>query len=145
MENCIFCSIVANESKSYKIMEDENHLAFLDIFPPTFNGTITMPNVVIITKKHYKSNPFEDLPEKVYDKILSFSRKVARKIQKSIDPLRVCMVIEGMEIEHFHIKLYPIFKETYPGYLSTMKGPNNRATLANNVYLENMMKRMGEK
>lgn len=142
MENCIFCKIVQGRLPSYKIMEDQYFLAFLDIFPPTFNGNITSPNIIIIPKKHYKSNIFEDLPENVYKKIMNFTRKVAKKVQKSIDPLRVCMVSEGLEIEHFHIKLYPIFKEFYPGYLSTIKGPKNKATKASEKDLKLWMKKM---
>ena len=63
-ENCIFCKIGRGELPSYKIHENTNYITFMDIYPPTFNGKITMPVVHVITKKHLGSNVFEDLNEK---------------------------------------------------------------------------------
>ncbi len=142
MKYCIFCQIAKHLSPAHIISENKEFMAFLDIYPPTFKGKITSPNIVVITKKHYKSNPFEDLPENVYQRILLFSRSVSRKVQKNLKPLRVCLIIEGMEINHFHIKLYPIFKKYYPGYLSTIKGINNTETLAKKEFLEKIKRKI---
>jgi len=59
-DDCIFCKIVAGEISAHKIWEDENHLAFLGIFPNTEGMT------VVVTKRHYPSYAFDSL-----DNILS--------------------------------------------------------------------------
>ncbi len=122
----------------HKVYEDDDHMAFMDIYPPTFNGKITMPNVLVVTKKHYKSDLFEDLADDVYEELLRVSKKVARAIKKGINPMRVCLVFEGMEIDHIHVKLYPIFKEYYPNYLSTEKSPGNKPIRASDEALSNI-------
>ena len=142
MENCIFCKIAERKANASIIDEEKDFMAFMDIYPPTFNGIVTSPNVLVITKKHYKSNAFEDLDENVYSEVMEYARKIAKKIQKSLKPLRVCMVVEGMEIEHFHIKLYPIFRQHYPGYLSTEKGKDNKGTFADKDYLDRIAKKI---
>mgnify|MGYP001626229685 CR=1 FL=1 len=128
-KDCIFCKIVRGELPSYKIYEDENHLAILDIYPQTKGQTL------IITKKHYPSDPFK-LPDKVLSNLILTSKKVAKMIEKSLKPKRIFLVIEGMEIDHIHVKLYPKYKiersienknfvydEVYHGYLTTLHGP----------------------
>ena len=132
MEDCIFCKIVRGEIPSFKIYEDRDFLAILDIFPNTKGMTIVM------TKEHYDSYAF-DAPEDVYQKAMIVSRKVAKALEKSLGVKRVAMVMEGMGINHLHIKLYPLhgleekFKETwaakkvffekYEGYVTTQQGP----------------------
>ncbi len=135
MNNCIFCKIANGELPCHKIEEDGEHIAFMDIFPPTFNGKITMPVILIATKKHLGSNVFEDLNEEEYIRLLAFTRRIARAVQKGLHPYRVCMVFEGLEINHIHPKLYPIFADTYHGYLSTKKGPNNEDIRASDEVL----------
>ncbi len=137
-ENCVFCRIGKGELPSFKIHEDKNYISFMDISPPTFNGKITMPTVVIATKKHIGSNLFEDLNEQEYTNLLKYTRKIARAIQKGLNPTRVCLVFEGMEINHIHPKLYAVFSESYPNYLSTEKGLNNKGTLAPKEVLQNL-------
>ncbi len=144
MSDCLFCKIANHEIKSYKVYETKEFLAFMDIFPPTFNGKITMPTVLVIPKKHYGSNAFEDVPEKVYLKSFKVARKVAKAMQRALKPMRVCLMIEGTEINHFHIKLYAIYKDSYPNYLSSMKGPNNEATQASNKWLRETAKKIKE-
>ena len=73
MNECIFCKIVAGEIPSYKILEDEEFLAFLSIFPNTEGVTVVIP------KKHYPSYVF-DLPDEVLNKLMSFTKKVAKMI-----------------------------------------------------------------
>lgn len=129
--SCIFCEIVARERKSWVVGEDENFLAILDLYPNTKGQTL------IITKKHFSSDPLE-LPDGVLAKSFVFAKRIAEKIKRALGAKRVFFVIEGMEIDHFHIKLYPHYKiasnvapeeidfkffEEYPGYLITLHGP----------------------
>ena len=74
--------------------------------------------------------------------MMLYKKKMARTIQKALKPTRVCMVYEGLEINHAHIKLYPIFKETYPGYLSTQRGENNKAIKTNDNFLSEISEKI---
>lgn len=134
--DCIFCKIARHEIPACIIHEDTQFVTFMDIYPPTVNGKITMPVVIVITKEHFGSNAFEDLADGEYISLLEYTRKIAKAIQRALNPMRVCLVFEGMEIDHVHSKLYPIFKDGYPGYLSTEKGSNNEATRASDQELQ---------
>lgn len=132
MENCIFCKIAKGKIDSVKIWEDDKHLAILDIFPNTKGMTL------VLTKKHFDSDGF-DMPEEDYKNLMLASKKVAKILEKALNVKRVAMVMEGMGVNHIHIKLYPLhgldnkFKETwhpekkfferYEGYVSTQLGP----------------------
>ena len=132
MDDCIFCKIVTGEVDSVKIWEDENYLAILDGNPNTKGMTLVMP------KAHYVSYVF-DIPESIYFGLMEATRKVAKILEKGLDVKRVAQVMEGMGVNHSHIKLYPLygleekFKETwakdkvsfdnYQGYISTQLGP----------------------
>lgn len=132
MENCLFCKIVKGEIDSAKIWEDEKFVAILDINPNTKGMTL------VLTKEHYDSYMF-DMPEKVYTEFMVATKRVAKMLEKGLYVRRVAMVMEGMGVNHAHIKLYPLhgiaekFKEmwpkdriyfdTYEGYISTQLGP----------------------
>jgi len=78
--NCIFCKIVNGSAPSYKIWEDEKHLAFLSIFPNTEGFS------VVITKEHYSSYVF-DLPEEIFIGLINTTKKVAKLLEsKVLDP-----------------------------------------------------------
>ncbi len=132
MNECIFCKIISGEIPSIKVWEDEKHLAILDINPNTEGMTLVM------TKKHFDSDA-TDMPEKEYIGLMLAVKKVAKLLEKALNVKRVAIVIEGMGVNHVHIKLYPLygigekFKETwakdkiyfdkYEGYISTQLGP----------------------
>ncbi len=131
-QDCIFCRIVEGEIPSIKVWEDEKHLAILDVNPNTEGMTL------VLTKKHYDSNA-TDMPEKEYSDLMLAVKRVARLLEKTLGVKRVAFVMEGMGVNHVHIKLYPLhgigekFKETwakdktyfdrYEGYISTQLGP----------------------
>lgn len=132
MENCIFCEIVKGGIDSAKIWEDGEFLAILDINPNTKGMSLVM------TKNHFDSYAFS-IPDDIYQKFMSASKKVAKLLQKALEVKRVAMVMEGMGINHAHIKLYPmhglekefkemwakekVFFDNYPGYITTQLGP----------------------
>jgi len=134
-ENCIFCKIARHEVKSYKVYENKDFIVFMDIFPPTFDGKIMMPTVLVVTKQHYGSDVLEDVPEKLYLKAMKLARRIAQAMKLALGADRVCLMTEGFEINHFHIKLYAVYKENYPGYLSSKKGPDNEAVMADKKWL----------
>jgi histidine triad (HIT) family protein len=131
-EDCIFCKIVEGKIPCYKVYEDEEHLAFLDIFPLVKGQTL------VITKKHYDSYQF-DLPDDIYTKLFLVAKKVGKAIDRGLKAIRTFLVVEGMEVSHIHIKLYPVFKvkrnvappeidkkqlkDWYSGYIITLHGP----------------------
>jgi len=139
--DCIFCKIANKEISSYIIEENENHMAFLDIFPNTKG------QVVIIPKKHLPSN-FIQCDDKEFLKTLFFAKNISEKMIQKLNVKRVALVIEGTGIDHLHIKLYPInneekeFKdekvifENYPGYITTKLGPK-----ANDEELQEILKK----
>ncbi len=132
MTDCIFCMIVKGEVDSAKIWEDKDFLAILDIMPNTKGMTL------VLTKKHYDSYAF-DMPDDVYSKFLLVTKKVSSILEDGLKVKRVAMVMEGMGVNHAHIKLYPlhgvekefkeiwakakVYFEKYEGYISTQTGP----------------------
>lgn len=146
MTECIFCQIATWKIPCHKIREDEDFLAFLDINPNTKGMTLVIP------KQHYDSYAF-DMPEEVYGKLMQATKKVAGILERGLWCLRVGMVMEGMGINHTHIKLYPMHGlkskfvpmwspervrfDTYPWYLTTLLWPKaddeELATLAKNI------------
>lgn len=101
MKDCVFCKIVKGEIDSVKIWEDDEFLTILDINPNTKGMTL------VLTKHHYDSYAF-DMPDDVYQRFMAASKKVARILEKGLNVKRVAMVMEGMGINHAHIKLYPL-------------------------------------
>lgn len=102
MEDCIFCKIVRGDMPSHKIWEDENHLAFLSIFPNTPAFT------VVITKEHYTSY-FADLPEEVLKNLVVAAKKVAKLLDWKLEDVgRTGMIFEGFGVDHIHAKLFPM-------------------------------------
>jgi histidine triad (HIT) family protein len=132
MEDCIFCKIVEGKIPSVKIWEDEGHIAILDINPNTKGMTVVFP------KRHYDSYVF-DMPDGDYEKFLGSTKKVAGLLEKGLGVRRVALVMEGMGINHAHMKLYPLFGldekfqemwakdrvffKKYEGYVTTQLGP----------------------
>lgn len=113
MNNCIFCKIIKGEIDSAKIWEDDNFLAILDINPGMEGATLVMP------KEHYDSNIFK-IDDNFLAQFIKASKKTAKILENYFKAERVAMVAEGMEINHAHIRLYPIQSG---GRLSIRPGP----------------------
>ncbi|HEY5510122.1 MAG TPA: HIT family protein [Prolixibacteraceae bacterium] len=100
----IFSKIASGEIPSYKVAEDENYLAFLDIFP------LAKGHVLVIPKKEV--DYLFDLDEATYTGLMSFARKVALAIGKAIPCKRVGVAVLGLEVPHAHIHLVPLNSES---------------------------------
>lgn len=96
----IFTKIVNGEIPSYKIAEDENYYAFLDINPNSIGHTLCIPKVEV--------DKIFDLPEETYMGLMRFSRKIAIAIEKAIPCERVGMSVIGLEVPHTHVHLIPL-------------------------------------
>jgi histidine triad (HIT) family protein len=96
----IFSKIVAGEIPAYKIAENENYLAFLDIFPLTKGHTLVIPKKEV--------DYLFDLDNDTYLGLMEFAKKVAIGIKKAIPCNRISMQVIGLEVPHAHIHLIPI-------------------------------------
>ncbi len=96
----IFTKIVNGEIPCYKIAEDENYLAFLDVNPNAKGHTLCIPKKEI--------NKIFDMDENLYLGLMNFSRNVAQAIEKAIDCKRVGIAVIGLEVPHAHVHLIPL-------------------------------------
>ncbi|NQV90272.1 HIT family protein [Candidatus Uhrbacteria bacterium] len=100
MSDCLFCKIVARELPCYKVWEDENHFAFLDINPIREGHTLVVP-------KQHASYLF-GLDDASYQSILSASKTVSQRLKEVFQVPRIGVVVEGFSVDHVHIHLIPI-------------------------------------
>jgi histidine triad (HIT) family protein len=96
----IFSKIVSGQIPSYKIAEDKNFFAFLDIFPLVKGHVLVVPKTEV-------DNVF-DLPDEYLKELLLFSRPIAKAIEKAFDCNRCGIEVVGLEVPHAHIHLIPI-------------------------------------
>lgn len=96
----VFSKIIAGEIPCYKIAENENYLAFLDIFP------LKKGHVLVVPKKEV--DYIFDLDDIAYSGLMAFSKQVALAIKKTIPCNRVGVAVIGLEVPHAHVHLIPI-------------------------------------
>lgn len=96
----IFTKIIKGEIPCYKIAENDNFLAFLDINPNTEGHTLCIPKV--------ETDKIFDLDKETYARLMEFSRNVAVALEKSIPCKRVGMSVIGLEVPHVHVHLIPL-------------------------------------
>ena len=96
----IFTKIINGEIPCYKVAEDENYLAFLDINPNAKGHTLCIPKKEV--------NKILDLDEDAYLGLMLFSRKVGKAIEKTVDCKRIGMSVIGLEVPHVHVHLIPL-------------------------------------
>jgi len=96
----IFTKIIDGEIPSYKVAEDENFLAFLDVNPNAKGHTLCIP------KK--ETNKIFDIADAEYLALMLFSKKVATALEKTIPCKRIGMAVVGLEVPHAHVHLIPL-------------------------------------
>lgn len=96
----VFSKILNNEIPCYRIAEDENHLAFLDVFP------LEEGHILVIPKQEV--DHIFDLSPEAYRALFAFSHHVGIALKKAIPCLKVGMAVVGLEVPHAHIHLIPI-------------------------------------
>ncbi len=96
----IFTKIINGEIPSYKVAEDDNFFAFLDINPNAKGHTLVVP------KK--EENKIFDLSKEDYLALMDFSYRVAKALEKSIPCKRIGMSVVGLEVPHVHVHLIPV-------------------------------------
>lgn len=96
----IFTKIVNGEIPCYKIAEDDNYLAFLDVNPNAKGHTLCIPKKEV--------NKIFDMDEDLYLGLMQFSRKIAIALEKAIDCKRIGVAVVGLEVPHAHVHLIPL-------------------------------------
>ncbi len=100
----IFSRIIAGEIPCFKVAEDENFFAFLDINPITEGHTLVVPKKEV--------DYLFDLDDATYLGLMAFAKQVSKAIKNSIECKRVGVAVLGMEVPHAHIHLVPLQKES---------------------------------
>ena len=96
----IFSKIVSNEIPSYKVYENKNFLAFLDINPLKKGHTLVIPKIEV--------DYIFDLKSKEYQELWNFAKLVAKGMKRVIKCERISIVVMGLEVPHAHIHLIPL-------------------------------------
>lgn len=95
----IFTKIITGEIPSYKVAENDDFIAFLDISPNAKGHTLVVP------KK--EENKIFDLSEGAYTNLMQFSYRVAKALEKAVPCKRIGMSVIGLEVPHVHVHLIP--------------------------------------
>jgi histidine triad (HIT) family protein len=96
----IFTKIIKGEIPCYKIAEDDNFLAFLDVNPNAKGHTLCIPKLEI--------DKIFDIEDDLYIGLMQFSKKIAIALEKSVPCKRIGMAVIGLEVPHAHVHLIPL-------------------------------------
>src|SRR6478609_10321770 len=96
----IFTKIVNGEIPCYKVAEDDNFLAFLDVNPNAKGHTLCIPKKEI--------NKIFEMEDELYLGLMAFSKKVAIALEKTVPCKRIGMTVIGLEVPHAHVHLIPL-------------------------------------
>lgn len=96
----IFTKIVNGEIPAYKIAEDDNYLAFLDVNPNAKGHTLCIPKQEI--------DKIFEMDDELYLGLMKFSKKIAIALEKAVPCKRVGMAVVGLEVPHAHVHLIPL-------------------------------------
>jgi len=118
----IFTKIVNGEIPAYKIAEDENYLAFLDVMPLVKGHTLVIPKREV--------DLIFDLDSEEYKNLWVFAQMVAKKVKNAIPCVRVGVAVVGLEVPHAHIHLVPLNK------MEDLNFRNERLKLSPDEYAE---------
>ncbi len=96
----VFSKIIAGDINSYKIAEDENFIAFLDVNPLRIGHTLVVPKLEV--------DYLFDISDTMLSDLIVFSKTVAKKIEAKINCERIGLAVIGLEVPHAHVHLVPI-------------------------------------
>ncbi|MDT0689936.1 HIT family protein [Salegentibacter sp. F188] len=96
----LFSKIAKGEVPAYRVAENSQFLAFLDISPNAKGHTLCIPKKEV--------DKLFDLEEEMYQELMRFSRKVAIGLEKTVPCKRVGMAVVGLEVPHVHVHLIPL-------------------------------------
>lgn len=122
MSETIFTKIINREIPGHFIYEDNLCVAILDAFPAITGQTLVIPK---------QPEPYAfALDDTTYQHIFMVAKHIATVLDQELDTLRTCLVVEGFEVPHTHIKLYPVLDDTPLGKVLPNQHEGNSAELA---------------
>jgi histidine triad (HIT) family protein len=111
MEDSIFTKIIRRELPGEIVYEDDRVIAILNIFPNIEGETLVIPKKQI--------SYFADLDDETYTHLMQVVKIISKTLDKAFSTKRTCVVIEGFEVPHVHVRLYPVVE----GPLVITSGP----------------------
>lgn len=99
MQDSVFTKIIKGQIPCHKVYEDERVIAFMDINP-------LQPGMVLVVPK-IQIDHFMDLPDEDYEALMAAVKKVARRMHEAFPDKRVGVQIEGLDVPHTHVKVFP--------------------------------------
>lgn len=102
--NSIFSKIIAHEVSAVFIYEDDICIAVMDKFPTVVGQSLIIPKQEV--------DYVFDLDDATYNHIFGVAKMIAQASDKALNTKRTCLAIEGFEVAHAHIKLYPMTETT---------------------------------
>lgn len=120
MQDSIFTRIIKGEINSYKVLEEDKFIAFLDINPIKEGHTLVVPKMQV--------DYIYDLPEDIFKELFVFSKKVSKMLKKTFDCKRIGLSVIGLEVPHAHIHLVPI------DHIKDMSFENERIQYSNEEF-----------
>ncbi len=115
----IFTKIINREVEGQFVYEDEICVVLMDKFPAIDGQTLVIPRLEL--------DYVFDLPDKIYEHLFKVAKKIALASDKAFQTRRSCLIVEGFEVPHVHIKIYPITQnvENIKQILRNRKNPDN--------------------
>lgn len=123
----IFTKIINGEIPSYKIAEDANNYAFLDINPLAKGHTLVIPKKEV--------DYLFDLDQDSYNDLFAFVKKVGTAIEATISCKRLGMIVYGLDVPHAHVHLIPLL-----GKGNELNFSNPKLTMTNEEFIETASK-----
>lgn len=112
----VFSKIIAGEIPSYKVAENDEFFAFLDINPVNWGHTLVVPK--------QETDYIFDIDDDQLGRMMIFAKKVAKGIKKATDCKKVGVAVIGLEVPHAHIHLVPMQKEGDMNFSKKISDPD---------------------
>ena len=120
MQDSVFTKIIKGEIPCHKVYEDDKTLAFMDINP-------VQPGMVLVIPKK-QIDHFTDLPDEDYQAVMATVKKVGEKMREVFPDKRVAVMIEGLDVPHAHVKMFPFASaQEFRSLPNTNTEPNHPA------------------
>lgn len=115
----LFTKIIEGEIPSYKVAENEEFYAFLDINPVSEGHTLVVPKEEV--------DYIFDIDDELLGKMMAFAKQVAKALQETVPCQKIALTVIGLEVPHAHIHLVPINKESDIYWGKKRNAPNSDA------------------
>lgn len=130
--NCLFCTIIAGDIPAHKVYEDEQVLAFLDIYPKTKGHTLVIP------KRH--ADNIYDIDTKDLEHVMHVAQEIAKGMKTSLDTSGVNMfqssgAVAQQEIMHYHMHVIPRYDDEQQISFATTYNGDDFESLATNIII----------